>query len=85
MNNGNKPAMPINTFEKDGAVSISTNEHTGLTKREMFAMYAMQAMLTSKFVEDFNDYNLPDKNATLCARAVHYADSLLKELDNDDT
>lgn len=51
-----------------------------LTKREMFAMHAMSAMLSSKFPTDFNDGN-PDSNISLCSKAVGYADALLEELE----
>ena len=78
MKNANKPAMPVNL---DGHEWQVPTDFDGLTKREMFAMHAMQAMLTSKFVVDFNGDSLPDENDTLCERAVHYADALLKELE----
>lgn len=65
MKNADLPAMPIIDDE------ISTHEkeiHFGLTKREMFAMHAMQGMLS---------------NSPLFypSRAVEYADELLKELE----
>jgi len=78
MKNANKPAMPANL---DGHEWQGPTDFDGLTKREMFAMHAMQAMLTSKFVVDFNGDSLPGENDVLCERAVHYADELLKELE----
>lgn len=57
-----------------GAIpSTSGNElYLGLTKREMFAMAAMQGILTRA--------GSPDRNM-IAKTAVEYADALLKELD----
>lgn len=85
MINGNKPAMPINTFEKDGAVSISTNEHTGLTKREMIAMHIEgHTMVSLNDLASKGEWDYPDFEV-LAKQTVQFADSLLKELNNDDT
>lgn len=51
MNNANKPAMP-QSATKDGYACNYGNETdaqvpTGLTKREMFAMHAMQGILSN--------------------------------------
>jgi len=79
MKNGNNPASPI--FDHMGDVFMSVNgDHYGLTKREHFAGLAMQAMLSSKFVLEFNDDNASHDNY-LCLRAVRYADALLEELE----
>ena len=84
MKNADLPVMPepIAMTENE---CLSTSEYyghnkfSGLTKREMFAMHAMQAMLSSKYVAEFNAAN-SDINNDLCAKAVSYADALLEEL-----
>lgn len=87
MKNAEMPAMPTSFEIADlgfvgvGNVADAIKFNSGLTKREMFAMHAMQAMLTSEFAVNFNGDSLPDENDTLCKRAVHYADELLKELE----
>lgn len=87
MKNADMPAMPLsgdayNDFAGYVPGKTSFNpECQGLTKREMFAMHAMQAMLTSKFAVNFNGDALPDENDKLCKCAVHFADELLKELE----
>lgn len=51
MDNANLPAMPIAVTEhfakSVGDSPVTIKEITGLTKREMFAMAAMQGMLSS--------------------------------------
>ena len=69
--NGNLPAMPV---ELSGFGQFAPEVHTGLTKREMFAMAAMQGLIAS------------DATGTLheprCAElAVKQADALLAELE----
>ena len=71
MKNGSLPAMPI---ELSGFGQFASEAYTGLTKREMFAMAAMQGLIAS------------DTRGTLhekrCAElAVKQADALLAELD----
>lgn len=87
MKNSDLPAMPLSGdayqdfAHYDGTPKTSYNpECQGLTKREMFAMHAMQAMLSSRHVNDFNASDA-DFNNDLCAKAVSYADALLKELE----
>lgn len=75
--NANLPASPI---EINGFGHYAPEVFSGLTKREMFAMHAMQSMLSSKYVNDFNAGDA-DLNIDLCAKAVGYADALLKELE----
>lgn len=52
----------------------------GLTKREHFAGLAMQAILSSMYVSEFNG-SAVDRNKLLTKRAVDYADALIKELE----
>ena len=83
MKNADLPAMPnpveivYDVMHNDPAGYGKAS--FGLTKREMFAMHAMQAMLSSKYVAEFNAAS-SDINNDLCAKAVSYADALLKEL-----
>lgn len=83
MDNANKPANPTKIsidrdndkikpyqFSNDGFVSL------GLTKRERFAMAAMQGMLP-EFKSDQSE--IPHQSL-IAEYAVHYADALLTEL-----
>jgi hypothetical protein len=74
MKNSDKPAMPM-----DGEFYIDpykpekgTECYLGLTKREMFAMHAMQALATNT---GYHKWDL------LAEDAVAIADALLKELE----
>jgi hypothetical protein len=84
MKNADLPAMPnpvdtiYDTIHNDSAGYGKAS--IGLTKREMFAMNAMQAMLSSRHVNDFNASDA-DFNNELFSKAVGYADALLKELE----
>lgn len=71
MKNADMPAMPI---ELNGFGQFAPEVYTGLTKREMFAMAAMQGLLS-------------DPNMTLTSAinvAVEAADLLLRRLDGED-
>ena len=82
MKNADMPAMPVHdvveTCSADGNEGpfLLTREHTGITKREMFAMAAMQGILTS----ETEDWRHKEKES-LASAAVEYADALLKELE----
>ena len=70
MKNGDMPAMPI---ELNGFGQYAPEAHIGLTKREMFAMAAMQGICSN-----------PDDRYTyeqLAGHAVKHADALLAELE----
>ena len=72
MKNGDMPAMPI--IDAEGRCSLFGNENlsaSGLTKREMFAMAAMQGILS----------NPRYTYEQLARHAVNYADALLAELE----
>lgn len=80
MSNGNIPAFPIIEESKseqyDGATHITgTAVSFGLTKREMFAMAAMQGLLSS-LAEGENP-----SCAEVASCAVAAADALLAELE----
>lgn len=67
--NGDLPAMPI---ELSGFGQYAPEAHVGLTKREMFAMAAMQGLLS----------NEPDRQPYyIAADSVIMADALLAELE----
>lgn len=67
MKNSESPAMPTIKHDVKCGLPLHTTESKGLTKREVFAMHAMQGMLAS------SPLFYP-------SRAVEYADELLKEL-----
>jgi len=68
--NGDKPAAPV-----DGAARYS-----GLTKREMFAMAAMQGLLANSTVK-LNIGPTGADNSILSGVSVALADALLAELE----
>lgn len=72
MNNGNEPAYPTAVVVLDGEDYLAT----GLTKRERFAMAAMQGYLGNEDIE------LGCKDLSVHSIAV--ADALLAELENSD-
>jgi len=74
--NANLPAMPL-TSEPYPVGAIPTNRQvsSGLSKREMFAMAAMQGLLASLTADD----DLSPKE--LARSAVVNADALLAELE----
>jgi hypothetical protein len=72
------PAMPVITEKRVANTSISTCEQSGLTKREMFAMYAMQAILANGASEEIG---YTDWSKHLANHAITAADALLKELE----
>ena len=66
--NGDLPAMPI---ELSGFGQFAPESHTGMTKREQFAMAAMQGILSTMIMR-------PEDAAE---KAVKYANALLAELE----
>lgn len=71
MKNANTPAMPVKTVDTYG-----TTTSKGLTKREMFAMHAMQAWIQHHGSR--GDYGFSEKEAA--QSALRCADALLEEL-----
>lgn len=76
MKNGDLPAMPVieeTKTEQYGSGTYATAKalYLGLTKREMFAMAAMQGLLAK------SEYTYVDT----ATDAVAYADALLAELE----
>ena len=78
MKNGNEPSNPINTFAKEGDLAVSTNKHRGLTKREMFAMHAMQGLLSDGSYADLYD-TADEWRKNITEASVEFSDALLKE------
>lgn len=77
MKNADMPAMPVVTSQRIGNVEKSTSEATGLTKREMFAIHAMQAIISAPS-DKFNPCN-----ASVAAQyAVELAEAMIAELDS---
>lgn len=81
--NADKPAYPSGEAYKSQSIPggnwVECKKgalHNGLTKREMFAMAAMQGILTS----ETEDWRHKEKES-LAAAAVEYADALLAELE----
>ena len=73
MNNGDLPAAPLNVTTRCDDVYTTLDVDTeggGLTKRETFAMAAMQGLLAGR---GHGSWGVPD--------AVRYADDLLKALE----
>lgn len=72
-NNGILPANPI--FNDNGSLMVIANQRTtGLTKRETFAMAAMQGFAANP--EQYSSVTV------MADDAVRWADTLLKSLDN---
>ena len=79
--NGDMPAMPQDYTLWCEGIGICPTLGVGLTKREQFAMAAMQGMLANQYVQDFNGGESPDRPNALAIKAVAYADKLLKALE----
>ena len=74
MKNADLPAMPI---ELNGFGQYAPEAHTGLTKREMFAMHFMQAWIQHH--GSAGDYGFCKEGAALSA--IECADSLIAKLE----
>ncbi|MGB3727346.1 MAG: hypothetical protein WA981_16460 [Glaciecola sp.] len=85
MKNSDLPAMPLSGdayqdfAHYDGTPKTSYNpECQGLTKREMFAMHAMQGLLANSYGDSWS----PEQRVLSISRqSVEHADALLKELE----
>lgn len=80
MKNADMPAIPTQTYDHGAAMqglSVTVTDQPGLTKREMFAMHAMQAWITHN--GSANNYRFNTKVAALSA--IECADALLEELE----
>jgi len=78
MKNADMPAMPAGSIDVNAIRSDQLDESgrylicRGLTKREMFAMAAMQGILTRRANTD---------RSSIARYSVEYADALLAELE----
>ena len=83
MNNSDMPANSTtlevsNRYEEGYYDKVAL----GLTKREAFAMAAMQGLLANSHIADVLTSGLKiDVEAVLTSSSVRYADALLKELE----
>ena len=74
MRNADTPAMP--TYELNGQGVLEDTSY-GLTKREMFAMHAMNGLISSDYKNGSEKMNSED----VALMSVDYADALLAELE----
>ena len=80
MKNSDMPAMPI---EINGFRQYAPECHTGLTKREMFAIHAMQGLCGTYFSQETIDFYDSSEQLVKCLieSSVELADALLVELE----
>ena len=78
--NGKLPAAPISEEETD-RVFEGVEIYTGLTKREAFAMHAMQGLLSDKRNSDRLCNETTSRYKGVSRAAVDYADALLEALE----
>lgn len=76
MENGKKPAYPAMDMNSYHGIDRLELRHEGLTKREVFAMAAMQGILANPSWKDQG--NTP----WIAGVAIVYADELLKQLES---
>ena len=80
MNNADQPAYPTPIAQGENGIVMDTTEYSaingGLTKREMFAMSAMQGILSWEGYKPF-------LRREVSIAALKQADALLKELSNE--
>ena len=89
--NGDMPAMPmqatnkliemVSTCESDSALDSYISTFGGLTKREQFAMAAMQGMLSHATRYKPREGASENWHEAISEEAVQLADALLAELD----
>ncbi len=78
MKNADKPAYPIESHGLDTGEGLICHEGAnGLTKRERFAMAAMQGLLASNNLAGRHK----EESTTIANSAINYADELLRQLE----
>ena len=92
MKNGDKPAYPTEGISDDNGkflgaqTSNTTGVFGGLTKRERFAMAAMQALLSSiptqKELQGDARYDGDNFMTVVALNSIEFADALLKQLES---
>ena len=81
MKNADMPAMPTQTYDHSAAMqglAVTVTDQSGLTKREMFAMHAMQGLLAAN--SGWRNSN-PMTHDIIVNEAAYIADALLEELE----
>ncbi len=78
MKNADMPAMPTVDWDVKSGYAVTITGDTGLTKREMFAMHAIQGLLAAN--PEWMSSN-PMKKRVIANEAVYLADALLAELE----
>ncbi len=85
MKNADLPAMPITLNEVSCAfvneVGDNAKKIFGLTKREMFAMAAMQGLLSGTDGDSALFDNAPEWVRNIAEASVEFSDALLAELE----
>ncbi len=81
MNNSDMPASPVKLSHEQ--FEFSETVHTGLTKREYFAVLAMQGYLsgTMAWSDGLDGGGVTPSDTEVAKESVAYADALLKELE----
>lgn len=80
MSNSDSPANPTQYMDYSNGSGELYCDNNGLTKREAFAMAAMQGLLANG-IPDSKSFVVPqDEYEMLAAASVLQADALLKEL-----
>ena len=75
MKNADKPINPVLTQSP----SLQNDTSLGLTKREYFAVLAMQGLIAGRWA---CPDNVPNDVETIVEQSVLHADKLLKQLEN---
>ena len=86
MNNSDMPAAPCEVKANDQMKALGMSHDfnaRGLTKREAFAMAAMQNILSHYNPYEQDDFDSSDYESA-ATQAVGLADALLKELDKQE-
>ena len=81
ISNKDMPAMPTRTYDHSAAMqglAVTVTDQPGLTKREMFAMHAMQGLLAAN--SGWRNSN-PMTSDIIVNEASYIADALLEELE----
>lgn len=78
--NGDLPAMPI-CYDARMMAAYSKDDAMGLTKREMFAMTAMQGLLSGVHGDSSLYDAAPEWVRNISEASIEFADALLAELE----
>ena len=82
MKNSDTPANPTTYMDQTNGCGELYSDNAGLTKREAFAMAAMQGLLASKYYGEFCDKSgVINETDAIALVSVNHADALLKQLE----